>query len=56
MANLSAPQVDDIGPGAVLGSAAVQVIVQASTPLPAPPDTISPDYGLQVPPFSVSFG
>jgi hypothetical protein len=56
MANLSAPQADDLGPGAVLASAGQQVITMASTPLPAPPDVVSALYGPQIPPSSMSFG
>jgi hypothetical protein len=57
MANLPAPQADDLGPGAVLGSAATPVVSPvAFVSLTAPQPTISPDFGPQVPPSSMSFG
>lgn len=56
MANLSAPLADDVGPGAVLVSAVTQVIASGGAALTAPPETVSPDYGPQIPPASMSFG
>lgn len=55
MANLSAPAADDLGPGAVLASVGTPYIVLAPPPLVAPPETISPLYGENIP-TTFSFG
>jgi hypothetical protein len=56
VADLAAPVATELGPGAVLGSAPTQIIVAAAMALTAPAPVVSPEFGVQIAPGSMSFG